>query len=158
MKKLLNFLTVFLMAVSISHAQEHEMHCMIYKLPEQYLIQNSSLIVRAEVLSKVSEWDASKTNIFSYYRLKVYEDFTGNAPTFITLVSEGGQVGNDEMQFGDRIDLTVGEEVISCPYFEPNRTQSYCCTTQSTHYQQSTCGRRCRYSEWRESNDRYSRN
>lgn len=112
MKKLLNFLTVFLMAVSISHAQEHEMHCMIYKLPEQYLIQNSSLIVRAEVLSKVSEWDASKSNIFSYYRLKVYEDFTGNAPTFVTLVSEGGQVGNDEMQFGDRIDLTVGEEVI----------------------------------------------
>ena len=100
------------MAASISYAQEHEMHCMIYKLPEQYLIQNSSLIVRAEVLSKVSEWDASKTNIFSYYRLKVYEDFTGNAPTSVTLVSEGGQVGNDEMQFGDRIDLTVGEEVI----------------------------------------------
>lgn len=112
MKKLLNFLTVFLMAVSISYAQEHEMHCMIYKLPEQYLIQNSSLIVRAEVLSKVSEWDASKSNIFSYYRLKVYEDFTGNAPTFVTLVSEGGQVGNDEMQFGDRIDMTDGEEVV----------------------------------------------
>ena len=112
MKKLLNFLTVFLMAVSISHAQEHEMHCMIYKLPEQYLIQNSSLIVRAEVLSKISEWDASKSNIFSYYRLKVYEDFTGNAPTFVTLVSEGGQVGNDEMQFGDRIDMTDGEEVV----------------------------------------------
>lgn len=100
------------MAVSISYAQEHEMHCMIYKLPEQYLIQNSSLIVRAEVVSKESDWNNAKTNIFSYYRLKVYEDFTGNAPSFVTLVSEGGQVGNDEMQFGDRIDLTVGEEVI----------------------------------------------
>ena len=85
---------------------------MIYKLPEQYLIQNSSLIVRAGVLSKESEWNNTKTNIFTYYRLKVYEDFTGGAPAYLTLVAEGGQVGFSEEQFEDRINLAVGEELI----------------------------------------------
>lgn len=112
MKKLLNLLVVLALATSAAFAQEHEMHCMIYKLPEQYLIQNSSLIVRAEVLSKESDWNAEKTRIYSYYQLKVYEDFNGSAPSYLTLVAEGGQVGYNEEQFADRIDLTVGEELV----------------------------------------------
>jgi hypothetical protein len=112
MKKLLNLLFVLVLATSAAFAQEHEMHCMIYKLPEQYLIQNSSLIVRAEVLSKESDWNTEKTRIYSYYQLKVYEDFNGNAPAYLTMVAEGGQVGYNEEQFADRIDFTAGDEVI----------------------------------------------
>ena len=110
MKKLI--LTLFILSGACSFTGAQEMHCMLSRIPEKQFLNSSSLIVRAEITSRESFWNDSKTKIFTKHELQVFEVLKGKCNQTITLITEGGTVNDISVEFSDRIDLLVGEQVV----------------------------------------------
>jgi hypothetical protein len=110
MKKLI--LILFILSGACSFTSAQEMHCMLFRIPEQQLLNSSKLIVRAEITSRESFWNDSKTKIFTKHQLQVFEVLKGKCSQSITLITEGGSVKDISVEFSDRIDLMVGEQVV----------------------------------------------
>ena len=110
MKKLI--LTLFILSGACSFTGAQEMHCMLSRIPEKQFLNSSSLIVRAEITSRESFWNDSKTKIFTKHELQVFEVLKGKCSQTITLITEGGTVNDISAEFSDRIDLLVGEQVV----------------------------------------------
>jgi hypothetical protein len=55
-------------------------------------IENSTLVVEGEVISKKSFWDADHKNIFTRNTIRIYKVFKGEAITTIDVITSGGTV------------------------------------------------------------------
>lgn len=56
-------------------------------------IENSSLVVEGQVVSKQSFWDAEKKNIYTANTIQVYKVFKGSVYETIEVITKGGTVG-----------------------------------------------------------------
>lgn len=56
-------------------------------------IENSSLVVEGQVISKKSFWDAEKKNIYTANTIQVYKVFKGGVYEVIEVITKGGTVG-----------------------------------------------------------------
>ncbi|MEN3323385.1 T9SS type A sorting domain-containing protein [Mariniflexile soesokkakense] len=56
-------------------------------------IENSSLVVEGEVISKQSFWDADNKNIYTSNTVKVYKVFKGDLVETIEVITRGGTIG-----------------------------------------------------------------
>ncbi len=88
------------------------MHCNLVRLPFGQVMNESKHIVLAEVSSTVSHWNEQKTRIYTYSEIRVLEDWKGNSPSTITLITEGGTVDGMDHIFSDRIDLAIDEQIV----------------------------------------------
>jgi molybdopterin-binding protein len=76
------------------------------------LVRGADRIVVATVTSAESAWNADHTAIFTTVRLRVDEMVKGAQASEITLVVEGGQVGEIAQSSADGLSLSGGEEVV----------------------------------------------
>ncbi len=91
MKKLILLFTL-LCFVSIGKVFSQ---CALIELSLENRISNSSLIVEGKVVSTESFWNEAKSNIFTSNKIEVYKVLKGNyASPFLTLITEGGRVGD----------------------------------------------------------------
>ncbi|MFI0428813.1 T9SS type A sorting domain-containing protein [Mariniflexile sp. HMF6888] len=56
-------------------------------------IENSSLVVEGQVISKKSFWDAEKKNIYTANTVRIYKVFKGGVYETIEVITKGGTVG-----------------------------------------------------------------
>ncbi|MEI6764605.1 MAG: T9SS type A sorting domain-containing protein [Bacteroidota bacterium] len=85
-------------------------NCMMKPVSLQQRINNSSIVIEGRVVSKQSFWNVQKTMIFTQYDVTVYKYFKGSTDNLnITLLAEGGQVGDELITLVPNIDLAVGD-------------------------------------------------
>jgi len=101
MKKLLTFIVV-IFASSQSFAQ-----CVIEPYSLQKRVHLSDLIVEAQVVDRVSQWDKSQSMIYTVNTLKVYKIFEGkvNSSRVVKLITVGGRVGLDMLKAEPSLEL-----------------------------------------------------
>ncbi len=76
-------------------------------------VANSTLVVKAKVLSTESKWDQSHTKIFTYTTISILELLKGeNAPIELTIEQLGGTVGDESLVIDTNPQFKVGEEAI----------------------------------------------
>lgn len=103
---------IALSLITLFGLNAQEMHCNLVRLPFEQVINESKHIVLAEVSSSVSHWNEQKTRIYTYSEIRVIEDWSGNSPSSITLITEGGSVDGMDHIFSDRIDLSTDEQLV----------------------------------------------
>jgi len=87
---------------------------------EQF-VTNSTLVVKAKVLSTESKWDQNKTNIFTYTTISILEILKGeNPPNELTIEQLGGTVGDESLVIETNPHFKVGEEAILFLVFHKN--------------------------------------
>lgn len=73
-------------------------------------VQHSTLITEGTVVSKSSFWNPAHTMIFTSNKVKLHKVFKGAIHTeFIEVLTQGGTVGNDQVEASDLAELAVGE-------------------------------------------------
>jgi hypothetical protein len=93
-----------LFCLTNSSAQE-----LLYEVPLNEQIQNSSQIIEGKVLSKTSFWDANQYNIYTVNTIEVYKVFKGQTLTTIEVITEGGTVGYDIEIVNPSLQLAKGD-------------------------------------------------
>ena len=84
-------------------------------------ITNSTLVVKAKVLSTESKWDQTHTKIFTYATISILDVLKGeNAPTELTIEQIGGTVGDESLVIETNPRFTVVEEAILFLVFHEN--------------------------------------
>lgn len=84
--------------------------CMMYPVSLQSRSEHAALIVEGKVLSQKSLWDASQTMIYTATQVEVYKVFKGNAAvTGITIITEGGRVGNSMVVVNPGVQFQVND-------------------------------------------------
>ena len=61
----------------------------------QETTSNSDLVIEGKVTSKTSFWNSDHSKILTANRIEVNKIFKGNVASELTLITEGGVVGND---------------------------------------------------------------
>lgn len=97
-------LICFLFCFTNLSAQE-----LLYEVPLNEQIQNSSQIVEGKVLSKRSFWDANQHNIYTVNTIEVYKVFKGQTATTIEVITEGGAVGDQVEIVNPSLQLAKGD-------------------------------------------------
>jgi hypothetical protein len=106
-----NILLLFLFLTSTAFAQEEDTHMLPISLEER--VQQASLIVEGEVISKKSFWDVNKQNIYTSNVLKVYKVFKGNLQEQrLEVITDGGSVGLDIHVVSSTLNLNNGQQGI----------------------------------------------
>lgn len=72
-------------------------------------IDNSSLVVEGEVVSKRSYWDVGRKNIYTSNTIEVYKVFKGEALTTIEVITLGGVVGSEALIASPSLKLKKGD-------------------------------------------------
>ena len=92
--------------------QAQEVHCNMYKLPFEQMVDESNRIAYAEVVSGNSFWNEKQTMIYTYYQLRVLQSLKGSLPQEVTLVVEGGRAHGMLMEYQDRIEFQPGARMV----------------------------------------------
>ncbi|GAA4002755.1 hypothetical protein GCM10022408_12770 [Hymenobacter fastidiosus] len=87
-------------------------HCLLLPLDPVRRSQQAALVVEGEVLSADGFWDTPHQHIYTAHRLRVFTAFKGGASSEITVVTEGGNVGEDWQELSNTLRLTIGEQGI----------------------------------------------
>lgn len=94
-------------------AQPAPLPCLLLPLSPAERVQAASLIVEAEVLDAVGEWDAAHQRILTRQRLRVFRVLKGALPdtAALPLLVEGGQVGLARQELTNTLHpLPVGQQ------------------------------------------------
>lgn len=86
--------------------------CLLTPVPLAQRAQQATLIVEAVVTAQQAYWDAAHQNIYTRHTLLLYKTLKGAAPALLTVVTEGGRVGDTYHAFSGTLQLTVGEQGI----------------------------------------------
>ncbi|MCS6917278.1 MAG: PKD domain-containing protein [Chitinophagales bacterium] len=91
--------------VTFVHAQ-----CAMVPLSLADRVQQASVVVEGRITSQLSFWNEQQTMIYTAYRIDVYKIFKG-APhgPFLTIVAEGGTVGNRMITAHPNVSLQPGD-------------------------------------------------
>ncbi|OQB64749.1 MAG: PKD domain protein [Bacteroidetes bacterium ADurb.Bin141] len=104
MKKLLLFLLFTLMIQSV-YSQ-----CMLYPLSLQDRVNNSDAVIEAKAIQQNSFWNNSNDFIYTATTLEVHAVYKGNINnSFVTLITEGGTVGNIKIVAEPELQIHSGE-------------------------------------------------
>ncbi|MVN76321.1 T9SS type A sorting domain-containing protein [Hymenobacter sp. HMF4947] len=98
---------------SALRAQSAPLPCLLLPLSPAERVQAASLVVEAEVLDAVGEWDAAHQHIFTRQRLRVFRVLKGALPdtAALPLLVEGGQVGLARQELTNTLHpLPVGQQ------------------------------------------------
>jgi hypothetical protein len=76
------------------------------------LIGQSDAVVQGRVIRQQSQWDEQGQLIVTDTTVRVSETIVGQAPTFVTVRTPGGTVGNFRVEAPGFPQLNAGEEVI----------------------------------------------
>lgn len=102
--KLLWLLAVVVSIPNFSYSQA------IYPVSLQEKVQNSTLIVEGWVEAQSSFWNPAHTMIFTSNKVKLSKVFKGSIQAeYIDILTQGGTVGNEEIQASDLLSLQLGE-------------------------------------------------
>jgi hypothetical protein len=72
-------------------------------------IQNSTLLIEGEVLSKKSFWDSEFKNIYTVNKIKVYKVFKGKSGKTVDVITPGGVVGLNAEVVSPSLSLDVND-------------------------------------------------
>lgn len=107
---LLFLVTISLICLSlVSRAQEA---CLLEPVSLEQRAQQASLIVEASVISQQSYWDAAHQNIYTRHTLQLFKILKGSAAENLTVITEGGQVGDTYHAFTGTLQLASGQQGI----------------------------------------------
>ncbi len=98
------FLMISLFIGLTTSAQE-----MMFKVPLNEQITNSTEIVEGKVISKNSFWDINRQNIYTMNTIEVYKAFKGQAQPYLDIITEGGVVGMTAQITSLALELSVGD-------------------------------------------------
>lgn len=83
---------------------------LMYEIPLNEQIPNSSQIIEGKVLSKASYWNETRTNIYTINTIEVYKVFKGQETQQIEVVTLGGTVGLQSEIITPSLDLQINSE------------------------------------------------
>lgn len=102
--RILFVVLAFVATINFSFAQ-----CLIQNIPLNQRVNDSKIIVEAEVISKSSFEDQKTGRIYTANQLKVYSTFKGLKSQNITLFTFGGQVGDRLETATPSLQLEIGQ-------------------------------------------------
>ena len=83
---------------------------MMYPVSLKKRVKSSHLIVEGKVTAKKSYWNTEQSKIFTANRIEVFKVFKGTLQSNnITILTEGGTVGNDKHVIHPSLELGIGE-------------------------------------------------
>ncbi|MFI1772899.1 T9SS type A sorting domain-containing protein [Thalassobellus citreus] len=82
---------------------------LLRKVSLKQQIENSSLVVEGEVISKNSFWDKTKEKIFTSNIVKVYKVFKGQPEETIEIITRGGTIGMQNQLIVPSLKLNKGD-------------------------------------------------
>jgi len=85
-------------------------HCLLLPLDPTRRSQQATLVAEGEVLSAEGFWDAGHQRIYTAHRVRVFSLFKGAAGAEITVLTEGGTVGDDRQELTNTLGLRVGDQ------------------------------------------------
>lgn len=109
MKKITSLCVIFILGIVANvNAQGHS--CMMLEIPMGEQVNQSTLIVEGEVLSKYSAWDNNLLNIYTVNEILVHKVFKGaQQGDVISVITRGGQVGDMISEVFPSLQLAVGQ-------------------------------------------------
>ncbi|HSN61196.1 MAG TPA: hypothetical protein VLR49_09680, partial [Ferruginibacter sp.] len=82
----------------------------LYEVSLDEKVQQSSHILEGTVLEKTSFWNPAHTMIYTSNKVKLHKLFKGTfAAENIEILTQGGTVGNEQLDVSDLANLSVGE-------------------------------------------------
>lgn len=85
-------------------------NCMMRPVSLQQRIQHATLVIEGEVVSARSFWNTEKTMIYTQYTVKICKSFKGFTESpVISIINEGGQIGDDLIVLNPNLELAVGD-------------------------------------------------
>lgn len=92
---------------------------LMYEVPLVTKVQESGLVVEGKVISQTPFWNANQTKIYTRNVIEVYKVFKGtlpplsadavkNAPRTVTIITEGGRIGNEWHKVHPNVDFNEG--------------------------------------------------
>ena len=98
----------------LAQATPPESRCLMLPLEPVRRVQQSALIVEAQVLDARSFWDAGHRHLFTRHRLRVFSLLKGQVAdtTGLTVLTEGGRLGLDQQTLTNTLRLTPGQQGI----------------------------------------------
>ncbi|MDT8347698.1 MAG: hypothetical protein RQ756_07835, partial [Flavobacteriaceae bacterium] len=109
MRKITSLCVIFILGIVANmNAQGHA--CMMLEIPMGEQVNQSTLIVEGEVLSKYSAWDNNLHNIYTVNEILVHKVFKGTQQgDVISVITRGGQVGDVASEVYPSLQLGVGQ-------------------------------------------------
>ncbi|MBW8049395.1 MAG: PKD domain-containing protein [Cytophagales bacterium] len=107
-------LLFFLNGLLIRPADTFAQGCLLYEIPFQQKVQNSSFIIEGKVIDQHSVWQ-DHTNIYTIHTIEIYKIFRKTAlkpqikGNYIKLITPGGIVGNEMVKVYPSIELEIGD-------------------------------------------------
>jgi hypothetical protein len=87
-----------------------ETHCLVVPLSPAQRASQATLIVEATVLNSRSFWDAAHQRIYTAHQVQVFSSFKGQAPTELTVLTEGGTVDLTRHELTNTLTLQPGQQ------------------------------------------------
>lgn len=87
-----------------------ETHCLVVPISPNQRANQAALIVEATVLSSRSFWDAAHQRIYTAHQVRVFSSFKGQAPTELTVLTEGGTVDLARHELTNTLTLQPGQQ------------------------------------------------
>ncbi|WP_033370544.1 matrixin family metalloprotease [Hymenobacter norwichensis] len=87
-----------------------ETHCLVVPLDPAQRSSQATLVVEATVLNSRSFWDARHQRIYTAHRVQVFSSFKGQAPTELTVLTEGGTVDLTRHELTNTLTLQPGQQ------------------------------------------------
>ncbi|MDQ4141036.1 MAG: IPT/TIG domain-containing protein, partial [Bacteroidota bacterium] len=84
--------------------------CVLTPVNLEERAREANLIVEAEVMNQQSYWDAAHRNIYTRHTLQLFKVIKGTAPETLSIVTEGGKVGDSYHVFSGTLQLKTGEQ------------------------------------------------
>jgi hypothetical protein len=85
-------------------------HCLVVPLSPTQRASQATLIVEAAVQSSRSFWDARHERIYTAHQVQVFSGFKGQAPTELTVLTEGGTVDLTRHELTNTLALHPGQQ------------------------------------------------
>ena len=95
-----------------------ETQCLLIPIEPGERAGKAALVVEAEILDARSFWDAGHRRIYTAHTVRVFSSLKGNAPTQLTVLTEGGTVGLDRHHLSNTLHLHPGDQGIL--FLEPS--------------------------------------
>ncbi|WP_159437466.1 matrixin family metalloprotease [Hymenobacter daecheongensis] len=94
-------------------------HCLLLPLDAARRSQQAALVVEGEVLSADGFWDARHQRIFTAHRVRVFSAFKGQPAAELTVLTEGGTVGEARQELTNTLRLSIGDQGVFFLYNAP---------------------------------------
>tara|TARA_R110002049_G_scaffold70608_3_gene182352 strand:+ start:2937 stop:4808 length:1872 start_codon:yes stop_codon:yes gene_type:complete len=121
MKKITSLSLVLAFLFCFLQIEASKAQVMLKEVSLKKQIDNSSLVVEGEVVSKQSYWDTDKKNIYTSNTIKVYKVFKGEQIANIEVITIGGTVGSEALIVSPSLKLKKGDIGVFALY--DNNTQ-----------------------------------